>query len=107
MKNFRVADKIRNKKIIKEDRIRYCMRVIKIVLTCLHGFIFNSPFFQFNDLLLVCSIGAKIGVWNQSYKVKAEFEVENLEVKEGDNLITEFTFYISNGATKEIELYTS
>ena len=78
----------------------------EIPITCLHGFIFNSPL-QFNDLLLVCSIGAKIGVWNQSYKVKAEFEVENLEVKEGDNLITEFTFYISNGATKEIELYTS
>ena len=55
----------------------------------------------------MCSIGAKIGVWNQSYKVKASFEVENLEVKEGDNLITEFTFYISNGETKEIELYTS
>lgn len=58
--------------------------------------------FLFNDRLLVCSVGS----WNHSYKVKAWFEVEQLNVLEGDNLITEFTFYISDGS-KEIELYTS
>ena len=61
----------------------------------------NPVAFQFNDRLLVCSVGS----WNHSYKVKAWFEVEQLNVLEGDNLITEFTFYISDGS-KEIELYT-
>ena len=52
---------------------------------------------------MVCSIGT----WHQNFKVKARFDVETLVVNEGDNLITEFTFYISDGETKEMELYTS
>jgi len=64
--------------------------------------------FLFSDLLLLCSAGAwgMIGaVGGTGYKLRARFDLEMLTVQEGDNMITSFTFYISDNE-RTIELYT-
>ncbi len=81
---------------------------------------------QFSDLLLLCSsrlrISAKIpsapvvghrgdGDGHQgkgerpSYRLRARFAVDNMQVLEGDNLLTENTFYVRDDH-KSVELYT-
>ena len=62
---------------------------------------------QFSDILLLCSAGSwgMIGGVGPAYKLRARFDLELMNVSEGDNLITAFSFYISD-ADRSIELYT-
>ena len=46
-----------------------------------------------------------IGGVGPQYKLRAKFDVQYMKITEGDNLITAFTFYISDDH-KTVELYT-
>eukprot|EP00095_Tigriopus_kingsejongensis_P002275 maker-scaffold365_size194585-snap-gene-0.22 protein:Tk02275 transcript:maker-scaffold365_size194585-snap-gene-0.22-mRNA-1 annotation:"and ph domain-containing protein 4" len=65
--------------------------------------------FLFSDTLLLCSpklITNRVISGNGStYKLRARFDVENIIVLEGDNLVTTNTFYIRDHQ-KSVELYT-
>ena len=62
---------------------------------------------QFTDLLLLCSprLTRAIGVGLTPYRLRALFNIGQLQVLEGDNLETANTFYLCQGA-KTVELYT-
>jgi len=61
--------------------------------------------FLLTDLLLLCS-PRKSMISGSAYSVRARFQVENLQVLEGDNLVTANTFYLRDEA-KSVELYTT
>ncbi len=65
--------------------------------------------FQFNDLLLLCSArlitNRVISGGNATFKLRAKFDVDNMQVLEGDNLVTANTFYLRDDH-KSVELYT-
>ena len=58
-----------------------------------------------SDLLLLCS-PRKSMISGGQYSLRAKFEVDNLQVLEGDNLVTANTFYVRDDQ-KSVELYTS
>ena len=64
---------------------------------------------QFSDLLLLCSArlitNRVISGGGPAYRLRAKFEVDNMQILEGDNLVTANTFYIRDGQ-KSVELYT-
>ena len=63
---------------------------------------------QFSDLLLLCSsrlLPNRVMGPAASYKLRARFDVDNMQVLEGDNLVTANTFYIRDDH-KSVELYT-
>ena len=57
-----------------------------------------------SDLLLLCS-PRKSMISGPQFSLRAKFEVEKLEVLEGDNLVTANTFYVRD-EQKSVELYT-
>ena len=62
--------------------------------------------FKFNDMLLIC---AKRGLGDfikgeESYKLKAKFPLDEMDVVEGDNFDADHTFYIRDD-TREVILY--
>ena len=59
---------------------------------------------QLSDLLLLCS-PRKSMISGPQFSLRAKFEVEKLEVLEGDNLVTANTFYVRD-EQKSVELYT-
>jgi len=61
--------------------------------------------FLLTDLLLLCS-PRKSMISGAQYGLRAKFHVENLQVSEGDNLVTANTFYLRDD-TKSVELYTN
>lgn len=65
--------------------------------------------FQFSDIILLCSqrlIANRVIAGNGAiYKLRARFDVDNIQVLEGDNLVTANTFYIKDDK-KCVELYT-
>ena len=67
--------------------------------------------FQFSDVvLLTCPrfLSNPLGMGPRtscSYRLRARFAVDNVQVLEGDNLVTPNTFYLQD-ETKSIELYT-
>jgi len=62
--------------------------------------------FLLTDLLLLCSQRkSMISSGAQQYNLRAKFHVENLQVLEGDNLVTANTFYLRDDS-KSVELYT-
>ncbi|XP_068217436.1 uncharacterized protein [Palaemon carinicauda] len=63
--------------------------------------------FLLTDLLLLCSprlMGARV-MSGPQYRLRAKYNVDNLQVLEGDNLETANTFYIRDN-NKSVELYT-
>ncbi|ROT81059.1 FYVE, RhoGEF and PH domain-containing protein 4 [Penaeus vannamei] len=63
--------------------------------------------FLLTDLLLLCSprlMGSRV-MSGPQYRLRARYNVENLQVHEGDNLETANTFYIRDN-NKSVELYT-
>ncbi|XP_047491749.1 uncharacterized protein LOC125040976 isoform X3 [Penaeus chinensis] len=63
--------------------------------------------FLLTDLLLLCSprlMGSRV-MSGPQYRLRARYNVENLQVHEGDNLETANTFYIRDD-NKSVELYT-
>ena len=64
---------------------------------------------QFSDLLLLCSsrliTNRVISGGAQTYRLRAKFEVDNMQILEGDNLVTANTFYVRDDH-KSVELYT-
>ena len=68
---------------------------------------YDSFSLQFSDLLLLCSarlISNRV-ISRPTYRLRARFEVDNMQVLEGDNLVTANTFYIRDDH-KSVELYT-
>ena len=69
----------------------------------------NSSNLQFSDLLLLCSsrliTNRVISGGAQTYRLRAKFEVDNMQILEGDNLVTANTFYVRDDH-KSVELYT-
>ena len=63
-----------------------------------------SKYFQLSDLLLLCS-PRKSMISGPQFSLRAKFEVDNLQVLEGDNLVTANTFYVRDDQ-KSVELYT-
>ena len=61
-------------------------------------------YFQLSDLLLLCS-PRKSMISGPQFSLRAKFEVDNLQVLEGDNLVTANTFYVRDDQ-KSVELYT-
>jgi len=61
--------------------------------------------FLLSDLLLLCS-PRKSMMAGPQFGLRARFEVDNMQVLEGDNLVTANTFYIRD-EHKSVELYTS
>merc|ERR1719445_3925 len=65
--------------------------------------------FLFSDLLLLCSArlitNRVISGGGPAYRLRAKFQVDNMQVLEGDNLVTANTFYIRDDH-KSVELYT-
>ncbi|XP_059091707.1 uncharacterized protein LOC131887187 isoform X2 [Tigriopus californicus] len=65
--------------------------------------------FLFSDIILLCSqrlIANRVIAGNGAiYKLRARFDVDNIQVLEGDNLVTANTFYIKDDK-KCVELYT-
>lgn len=59
---------------------------------------------QLSDLLLLCS-PRKSMISGPQFSLRAKFDVDNLQVLEGDNLVTANTFYVRDD-TKSVELYT-
>ena len=55
--------------------------------------------------MLLCS-PRKSMISGGQYSLRAKFEVDNLQVLEGDNLVTANTFYVRDDQ-KSVELYTS
>ena len=80
---------------------RYLFLVWKIC--CCDPNIF-SKYFQLSDLLLLCS-PRKSMISGPQFSLRAKFEVDNLQVLEGDNLVTANTFYVRDDQ-KSVELYT-
>ncbi|XP_066987803.1 FYVE, RhoGEF and PH domain-containing protein 4-like isoform X4 [Macrobrachium rosenbergii] len=63
--------------------------------------------FLLTDLLLLCSprlMGGRV-MSGPQYRLRAKYNVDNLQVLEGDNLETANTFYIRDN-NKSVELYT-
>merc|ERR1712001_244980 len=60
--------------------------------------------FLLSDLLLLCS-PRKSMISGPQFGLRAKFEVDNMQILEGDNLVTANTFYIRDGH-KSVELYT-
>ena len=46
-----------------------------------------------------------MGGGGPAYRLRAKFEVDNMQILEGDNLVTANTFYIRDDH-KSVELYT-
>ena len=65
----------------------------------------NFLFFQLSDLLLLCS-PRKSMISGPQFGLRARFEVDNMQVLEGDNLVTANTFYVRDDH-KSVELYTA
>ncbi|XP_034240310.1 FYVE, RhoGEF and PH domain-containing protein 4-like isoform X2 [Thrips palmi] len=63
--------------------------------------------FLFSDVLLLCSprlISNRV-ISGPTYRLRVKFDVESLQVLEGDNMETENTFYVQ-AYSKKVELYT-
>ncbi|KAK3929895.1 FYVE, RhoGEF and PH domain-containing protein 4 [Frankliniella fusca] len=63
--------------------------------------------FLFSDVLLLCSprlISNRV-ISGPTYRLRVKFDVESLQVLEGDNIETENTFYVRDH-NKTVELYT-
>jgi len=63
--------------------------------------------FQFSDVLLLCSprlISNRV-ISGPTYRLRVKFDIETLQVIEGDNLETANTFYLRD-QNKNVELYT-
>jgi hypothetical protein len=67
------------------------------------GFTFIA-FFQFSDMVLLCSIRNNY-LGGQQYQLRAKLEVGEMTISEGDDLEVLNTFYIQDDH-KRIELYT-
>lgn len=61
--------------------------------------------FLLSDLLLLCS-PRKSMISGPQFGLRARFEVDNMQVLEGDNLVTANTFYVRDDH-KSVELYTA
>ncbi|XP_026277947.2 FYVE, RhoGEF and PH domain-containing protein 4 [Frankliniella occidentalis] len=65
--------------------------------------------FLFSDVLLLCSprlISNRV-ISGPTYRLRVKFDIESLQVLEGDNIETENTFYIRDqSCCKTVELYT-
>lgn len=59
-------------------------------------------------MLIICSEHRSIVMtaWSGKYKLRAIFEVDGMNVLEGDNLEVENTFYVRSG-NKVVEFYTN
>jgi len=60
--------------------------------------------FLLSDLLLLCSPRNKM-ISGPMFGLRAKFDVDNMQVLEGDNLVTANTFYVRD-EHKSVELYT-
>jgi hypothetical protein len=61
--------------------------------------------FQFSDLLLLCSSRLLPAGISAAYRLRAKFWLEDTQILEGDDLLTENTFYLRD-SHKNVELYT-
>lgn len=61
--------------------------------------------FLFSDLLLLCSSRLLPAGISAAYRLRAKFWLEDTQILEGDDLLTENTFYLRD-SHKNVELYT-
>ena len=84
---------------------RYLFLVTKLTHNPMNWKNFIFLLFQLSDLLLLCS-PRKSMISGPQFGLRARFEVDNMQVLEGDNLVTANTFYVRDDH-KSVELYTA